>query len=45
MHAEKVFNALGIKYEHAVLDIMDETVTFFNCSNIPEKLPEYITTY
>ena len=42
-HAQKVMKDLGITYQHATPQSIGDQWWFWNCENIPEKLPEYLT--
>lgn len=42
-HAQVVMKELGITYQHAVPQSMGDQWWFWNCENVPKKLPEYIT--
>jgi hypothetical protein len=42
-HAQEVMEKLGITYQHATPQTMGDQWWFWNCENIPEELPEYIT--
>lgn len=42
-HAQTVMKEIGIKYQISVPQIMGDQWWFFNCENIPENLPGYIT--
>ena len=41
-HPQEVMKDLGITYIHATPQSMGDQWWFWNCENIPEKLPEYI---
>ena len=42
-HATQVVKDLGITYQHATPQSIAEQWWFWNCENIPDQLPEYIT--
>ena len=42
-HAQTVMKALGIGYQHATPQSMGDQWWFWNCTNIPEKLPRYLS--
>lgn len=42
-HAQEVMKELGITYQHSTPQSISTSFWFWNCENIPEKLPEYIT--
>lgn len=42
MHTQKRMELLGIKYQYAVPQSLYACWWFFNCTNIPEILPEYL---
>lgn len=42
-HAVEVICSLGITYQHATPQSLGDQFWFWNCENVPEKLPEYIT--
>ena len=42
-HAEIVMCDLGIKYTHATSQSMLESWWFWNCTNIPNVLPNYLS--
>jgi hypothetical protein len=42
-HPENIMLSLGIQYSHSTPQSMGEMWQFWNCKNIPDKLPEYIT--
>jgi len=42
-HAQKVMSSLGITYQHAMPQSMGDQFWFWNCENVPDKLPEYLT--
>ena len=42
-HACKVMEELGITYQRSTPQSMGDQFWFWNCENVPEKLPEYLT--
>lgn len=42
-HAQEVMKELGITYQDATPQSMGNQFWFWNCKNIPENLPEFIT--
>lgn len=42
-HPQKIMKELGITYKIAVPQSMGDQWWFFDCANVPEVLPEYIT--
>lgn len=42
-HPQKVMKELGITYQHATPQSLSDQWWFWNCENIPEDLPDYIT--
>lgn len=42
-HAQVVMKELGITYQHSTPQSMGDQFWFWNCENIPKKLPKYIT--
>lgn len=42
-HAETVMDELGIKYQHSTPQMVYDAWWFWNCENIPENLPPFIT--
>lgn len=42
-HAQEVMKHLGITYSHSTPQSMGDQYWFWNCENIPENLPSYIT--
>lgn len=42
-HAQVVMRELGITYQHATPQSIAEQWWFWNCENVPDKLPSYIT--
>lgn len=41
-HPQKVMRLLGIKYQHATPQSISGEWWFWNCENVPEKLPKYL---
>jgi len=41
-HAQVVMKELGITYQHSTPQSIGDQFWFWNCENIPEKLPDYI---
>ncbi len=41
-HAQEVMCELGITYQHSTPQSMGDQFWFWNCKNIPKKLPEYL---
>ena len=41
-HAQDVMTELGIEYQHATPQSISSEWWFWNCENIPEKLPPYL---
>ena len=41
-HPQKVMKELGIAYQHATPQSIADQWWFWNCENIPQKLPEYL---
>jgi hypothetical protein len=41
-HAQEIIKDLGITYQHSTPQSMSDSWWFWNCKNIPEKLPEYV---
>ena len=41
-HAQEVMKDLGIIYLYAVPQSLYDSWWFFNCSNIPDKLPDFV---
>jgi hypothetical protein len=44
-HAQDVMKGLGITYTHSIPQTILDGWQFFNCSNVPEKLPEFIWVF
>jgi hypothetical protein len=42
-HPQLVMRELGITYQHSTPKSMGDQWWFWNCENIPEELPEYLT--
>jgi hypothetical protein len=42
-HPVDVIKALGITYQHSTPQSLGDCWWFWNCENVPEKLPEYLT--
>lgn len=42
-HAEIVMKEMGITYQYSTPQSMGEQWWFWNCQNVPEPLPSYIT--
>jgi len=42
-HPQQVMKELGITYQHATPQSMGDQWWFWNCQNVPEPLPDYIT--
>ncbi len=42
-HAQKVMKELGITYQHSTPQSMGDQWWFWNCENLPDKLPAYLT--
>lgn len=42
-HAQEVMKELGITYQIATPQTMGDQFWFWNCENIPEELPAYLT--
>ncbi len=42
-HAEVVMRELGITYQHATPQSMSDSWWFWNCQNVPETLPKYLS--
>jgi hypothetical protein len=43
-HPQTVMKELGITYQHATPQSMGDQWWFWNCENIPEDLPKYLTS-
>lgn len=44
-HAQLCLKELGITYQTAVPQSLYDSWWFFNCGNIPDELPEWITIF
>lgn len=42
-HPQKVMKELGITYQHATPQSLGDQWWFWNCENIPDPLPEFLT--
>lgn len=42
-HPQEQMRALGIAYEHATPQSLGDQWWFWNCTGVPEALPEYLT--
>lgn len=42
-HAQKVMAGLGITYQHATPQSMGEQWWFWNCENVPDPLPPFLS--
>lgn len=42
-HPQVVMKELGITYQHATPQSMGDQWWFWNCENVPEVLPQYLT--
>lgn len=42
-HAQLCMKELGITYQLAVPQSINDTWWFFNCENVPAELPEYLS--
>ena len=42
-HAQAVMRELGITYQHSTPQSMGDQWWFWNCENVPDPLPEYLT--
>ena len=43
IHPQDKMKELGIIYQHATPQTMGDSWQFWNCENVPEELPNYIT--
>ena len=43
LHAQLAMKDLGITYQHSVPQSMYDQWWFFNCENIPDTMPEYLS--
>ena len=41
-HPQRVMEKLGITYQHATPQSMGDQWWFWNCENVPKKLPEFL---
>jgi len=42
-HPQLVMKELGITYQHATPQSLNDTWWFWNCENVPDELPSYLT--
>lgn len=42
-HAQKVMSNLGITYDHAVPQSIADCWWFFNCKNVPDPMPGFLS--
>lgn len=42
-HAQEVLKELGVTYQHATPQSLYDSWWFWNCQNVPDKLPKYLT--
>lgn len=42
-HAQKVMGDLGITYDHAVPQSISDCWWFFNCKNVPDPTPSFLS--
>ncbi len=42
-HPQAVMRELGITYQHSVPQSMGNSWEFWNCENVPDNLPAYLT--
>lgn len=42
-HAQVVMRELGITYQHATPQSIGDQWWFWNCKNVPQSLPKYLT--
>ena len=42
-HAQEVMRELGITYQHSTPQSLVDSWWFWNCENIPNKLPKYLS--
>jgi len=42
-HAQQFMKDVGITYQHSTPQTLSEQWWFWNCENIPDNLPEFIT--
>ena len=43
MHAQKAMKEMGITYQHATPQSMSDCWWFWNCENIPDELPLFLS--
>ena len=43
MHAQKAMKEIGITYQHATPQSMGDQWWFWNCENIPDMLPAFLS--
>jgi len=44
-HPQTVMKSRGITYQHATPQSLNEQWLFWNCENIPDELPEYLSCF
>jgi hypothetical protein len=44
-HAQTVMKELGITYQHATPQSINDTWQFWNCENVPDPLPHFLSEY
>lgn len=42
-YAPEVMHELGITYQHSTPQSLGDQFWFWNCENVPDKLPKYLT--
>lgn len=42
-HAQEIMKELRITYQHATPQSMGDQWWFWNCENVPDELPEYLS--
>jgi len=42
-HPQRVMQSLGIKYTHAIAQSVGDQWWFWNCINLPDTLPDYLS--
>ena len=42
-HPQEVMDNIGITYQHATPQSIADQWWFWNCENVPDKLPKYLT--
>ncbi len=42
-HPQTVMEELGIKYQHSTPQLMGDQWWFWNCENLPDNMPQFIT--